>query len=127
MAAHLLEASAEDIEYEDGKFFVRGAPDNVKTIQDVTLMTTLAWDLPEGMDPGFEESQFYDPPNFVYPFGTHIAIVEVDKESGAVELQRYVAVDDCGPQINPTIVSRADPWRHRAGNRAGTLRRVHLR
>jgi carbon-monoxide dehydrogenase large subunit len=105
MAAHLLEASAEDIEYEDGKFFVRGAPDNVKTIQDVTLMTTLAWDLPEGMDPGFEESQFYDPPNFVYPFGTHIAIVEVDIESGAVELQRYVAVDDCGPQINPTIVA----------------------
>ncbi len=105
MAAHLLEASAEDIEYEDGRFFVRGAPDNAKTIQDVTLMTTLAWDLPEGMDPGFEESQFYDPPNFVYPFGTHIAIVEIDAESGAVELKRYVAVDDCGPQINPTIVA----------------------
>lgn len=104
MAAHLLEASVEDIDYDDGKFFVKGSPDNVKTIQDCVLMTTLAWDLPEGMDPGFEASQFYDPPNFVYPFGTHIAIVEVDPETGAVDLQRYVAVDDCGPHINPTIV-----------------------
>jgi carbon-monoxide dehydrogenase large subunit len=105
MAAHLLEAAVEDIEYDDGKFFVKGSPDNVKSIQDVTLMATLAWDLPEGMDPGFEESQFYDPPNFVYPFGTHIAVVEVDPITGTVELKRYVAVDDCGPQINPVIVA----------------------
>ena len=105
MAAHLLEASVEDIDYEDGQFFVKGSPDNAKSIQDVTLMTTVAWDLPEGMDPGFEESQFYDPPNFVYPFGTHIAIVEVDAETGHIELKRYIAVDDCGPQINPVIVA----------------------
>ena len=105
MAAHLLEAAVEDIDYEDGKFFVKGSPDNVKTIQDVVLMSTLAWNLPEGMDPGFEESQFYDPPNFVYPFGTHIAIVEIDEETGQVSLQRYVAVDDVGPQINPQIVA----------------------
>lgn len=104
MAAHLLEAAVEDIDYEDGKFFVKGSPDKFKTIQDATLMATLAWNLPPGMDPGMEASQFYDPPNFVYPFGTHIAIVEVEAETGVVHLKRYVAVDDCGPQINPVIV-----------------------
>lgn len=105
LAAHLLEAAVEDIDYADGKFFVKGSPDNFKSIQDIGLMATLAWNLPQGMDPGFEESQFYDPPNFVYPFGTHIAIVEVDPETGHVQLKRYVAVDDCGPQINPVIVA----------------------
>lgn len=104
MAAHLLEAAVEDVEYSDGNFFVKGSPDNAKSIQECVLMTTLAWDLPEGMDPGFEASQFYDPPNFVYPFGTHIAIVEVDPETGQIDLKRYVAVDDCGPHINPVIV-----------------------
>ncbi|MCU0513964.1 MAG: molybdopterin-dependent oxidoreductase [Anaerolineae bacterium] len=105
MAAHLLEAAVEDIDYDDGKFFVKGSPDKFKSIQEITLMATLAWSLPPGMDPGMEESQFYDPPNFVYPFGTHIAIVEVDPQTGQVTLKRYVAVDDCGPQINPLIVS----------------------
>jgi aerobic carbon-monoxide dehydrogenase large subunit len=105
MAAHLLEAAVEDIDYDDGKFFVKGSPDKAKTIQEITLMATLAWSMPPGMDPGMEESQFYDPPNFVYPFGTHIAIVEVEAETGKVELKRYVAVDDCGPQINPVIVA----------------------
>ncbi len=104
LAAHLMEAAVEDIEYEDGKFSVKGSPDKFQTIQDVTLMATLAWNMPEGMDPGFEESQFYDPPNFVYPFGAHIAIVEVDPDTGDIDLQRYIAVDDCGPQINPEIV-----------------------
>jgi carbon-monoxide dehydrogenase large subunit len=104
MAAHLLEAATEDIDYADGKFFVKGSPDTFKAIQEASLMATLAWNLPPGMDPGMEASQFYDPPNFAYPFGTHIAVVEVDPETGIVRLQRYVAVDDCGPQINPMIV-----------------------
>jgi carbon-monoxide dehydrogenase large subunit len=104
MAAHLLEAAVEDIDYADGKFFVKGSPDKFKTIQDASLMATLAWNLPAGMDPGMEASQFYDPPNFTYPFGTHIAVVEVDPEIGQVDLKRYIAVDDCGPQINPVIV-----------------------
>jgi carbon-monoxide dehydrogenase large subunit len=56
------------------------------------------------MEPGMEASQFYDPPNFVFPFGVHIAVVEIDAETGVVELKRYIAVDDCGPQINPMIV-----------------------
>ncbi len=105
MAAHLLEAAVEDIDYADGKFFVKGSPDKFKTIQDATLMATLAWNLPPGMEPGMEASQFYDPPNFVYPFGAHIAVVEVEAETGAVSLKRYIAVDDCGPQINPVIVA----------------------
>jgi len=104
LAAHLMEAAVEDIDYADGRFFVKGSPDKFKTIQDVTLMANVAWNMPPGMEPGMEASQFYDPPNFVYPFGTHIAVVEVDAETGAVQLKRYIAVDDCGPQINPVIV-----------------------
>ena len=104
VAAHLLEAATEDIDYEDGKFFVKGSPDQAKTIQDVALMANVAWDMPEGVEPGLEATTFYDPPNFTYPFGTHIAVVEVDAATGHVELQRYVAADDCGEQINPVIV-----------------------
>ena len=104
IAAHLLEAAVEDIEYEDGKFFVRGSPDQLKTIQDVALMANVAWDMPEGVEPGLESTTFYDPPNFTYPFGTHIAVVEVDPETGQIDVKRYVAADDCGPQINPVIV-----------------------
>ncbi len=104
LAAHLLEADAADIEYDDGKFFVKGSPDEHKTIQDIALMANVAWDMPEGMDPGLEASAFYDPPNFTYPFGTHIAVVELDASTGQIELKKYVAVDDCGVQINPMIV-----------------------
>ena len=104
LAAHLLEAAAEDIEYEDGRFFVRGSPDQHKTIQDIALMANVAWDMPEGMEPGLEASAFYDPPNFTFPFGAHLAVVEVDPVTGQIDLQRYYAVDDCGVQINPMIV-----------------------
>ncbi len=104
IAAHLLEAAVEDMEYADGKFFVKGSPDKSKTIQDVALMANVAWDMPEGVEAGLEASTFYDPPNFVFPYGAHVAVVEVDAQTGQVDLQRYVALDDCGPQINPTIV-----------------------
>ncbi len=104
LAAHLLEAATEDIDYEDGKFFVKGSPDQFKSIQDIALMANVAWDMPEGMDPGLDATTFYDPPNFTYPFGTHIAVVEVDTDTGHVEVKRYVAADDCGPRINPMIV-----------------------
>ena len=104
LAAHLLEASVEDMDYADGKFFVKGAPAKAKTIQDIALMANVAWNMPAGMEAGLEASSFYDPPNFVYPFGTHVAVVEVDPHTGAVALKRYVSVDDCGPQINPMIV-----------------------
>jgi carbon-monoxide dehydrogenase large subunit len=104
LAAHLLEAAEEDIDYEDGKFFVRGAPDQSKTMQEMALMANVAWNLPEGMEPGMEATTFYDTPNFAFPYGTHVAVVMVDPDNGHIELQRYVALDDCGPQINPMIV-----------------------
>ena len=104
LAAHLLEAAEADIEYADGQFFVRGAPDQAKSIQEIALMANVAWNMPPGMEPGLEASAFYDPPNFVYPFGAHVAVVDVDPDNGHIELRRYVAVDDCGPQINPMIV-----------------------
>ncbi|MBI2221479.1 MAG: molybdopterin-dependent oxidoreductase [Acidobacteria bacterium] len=104
LASHLLEAAVEDIDYGDGKFFVKGFPDRHKTIQEIALLANVAWNLPQGMDAGLEASSFYDPPNFTYPFGAHAAVVEVDAETGHVRVLRYVAVDDCGPQINPVIV-----------------------
>jgi aerobic carbon-monoxide dehydrogenase large subunit len=104
LAAHLLEAATEDIDYASGRFFVKGSPDRFKTIQDIALMANVAWNMPEGMEAGLEATTFYDPPNFTYPFGAHVAVVEVDPETGRVALKRYVAVDDCGPQINPVIV-----------------------
>ena len=104
LAAHLLEAAEEDIDYEDGKFYVKGSPDQSKSIQDIALMANVAWNMPEGMEPGLEATTFYDPPNFSYPFGTHVAVVTVDPDNGFIQLQRYVAADDCGPQINPVIV-----------------------
>lgn len=104
LAAHLLEASVEDMEYDDGKFFVKGSPNKSKTIQDIALMANVAWDLPEGMEAGLETSTFYDPPNFVFPYGSHLAVVEVDTSTGHIELTKYTALDDCGPQINPMIV-----------------------
>ena len=104
IAAHLLEAAVEDMDYDDGKFFVKGAPDSGKTIQDIALMANVAWNMPEGVEAGLEATSFYDPPNFVFPYGAHLAVVEVDPETGHVDLTRYVAVDDCGPQINPMIV-----------------------
>jgi carbon-monoxide dehydrogenase large subunit len=104
LTSHLLEAAVEDIDFANGKFFVRGFPDRHKTIQDIALMANVAWNMPQGMEPGLEATTFYDPPNFVFPFGAHLAVVEVDPETGHVELKRYVAVDDCGPQINPMIV-----------------------
>ena len=104
LAAHLLEASVDDMDYEDGKFFVKGSPDKAKTIQDIALMANVAWNMPEGMEAGLEATTFYDPPNFVFPYGAHLAVVEVDAATGHVELTGYTALDDCGPQINPTIV-----------------------
>jgi carbon-monoxide dehydrogenase large subunit len=104
LAAHLLEAAEADVEYADGSFFVKGSPDQSKSIQEIATMANVAWNMPEGMEPGLEASAFYDPPNFVYPFGAHVAVVDVDKDNGHIVLRRYVAGDDCGPQINPMIV-----------------------
>src|SRR6266566_59261 len=102
LAAHLLEASEDDIEYEEGRFSVRGAPDRAKTIQDVAFAAYT--NLPEGLEPGLEGVHYYDPPNMTYPFGTYAVVVDVDKGTGVVKVRRVVAVDDCGVRINPMIV-----------------------
>ncbi len=104
LAAHLLEAAEADMVYEDGKMFVRGAPANAKTFGEIAFASHLASSLPEGMEPGLEALSYFDPPNFTWPFGTHIAVVEVEVETGEVKLLRYVAVDDVGNVINPMIV-----------------------
>src|SRR5712672_755132 len=104
IAAHLLEAADADVVYEGGKFSVKGSPGRSKTWGDVTLMAYLAHNMPKGLEPGLEAISFFDPGNFVFPFGTHIAVVEVERETGKVKLARYIAVDDLGRVINPMIV-----------------------
>lgn len=104
IAAHLLEASPGDIEFTDNEFRVKGAPGKSQAWGTVVLQAYLAHNLPEDVEPGLEETSFYDPVNFTYPFGTHIAVVEIDPDTGEVEILRYIAVDDCGNQINPMIV-----------------------
>jgi aerobic carbon-monoxide dehydrogenase large subunit len=102
LAAHLLEAAEEDLEWERGRFYVRGTPDRAKTIQDVAFAAYT--NLPEGMEPGLEGVHYYDPPNMTYPFGTYAVVVDVDRGTGVVKVRRVVAVDDCGVRINPMIV-----------------------
>ena len=104
IAANLLEAAPEDVVAENGQYFVQGAPANAKTFQEVALAAYWYESLPEGTEPGLEAVSIFDPQNFTWPFGTHIAVVEVDGDTGEVELQRYVAVDDVGNVINPMIV-----------------------
>jgi carbon-monoxide dehydrogenase large subunit len=104
-AANLFKADEENIKFENGKVFLIFAPDQaVLTLQQVAFMTWLAWDLPEGMDPGLEATAYFNPTNFNFPFGTHIALVEVDEETGKIDVVRYVAVDDFGNVINPAVV-----------------------
>ena len=104
IGAHMLEAAPEDVTFEDGKVFVKGSPDKAKTIQEVALAAAVAHDLPEGTEPFLDDTTYYDPPNCTYPFGTHVCIVEVDKDTGHVAIKRYLAVDDVGKKINPLIV-----------------------
>jgi carbon-monoxide dehydrogenase large subunit len=104
IAAHLLEAAPEDMELKDGKYQVRGAPDKALTLGDISLAAYVPENIPLDMEPGLEATNFYDPENFVYPFGAHAAIVDVDVETGKVKVHRYVAVDDCGPAINPMLI-----------------------
>jgi carbon-monoxide dehydrogenase large subunit len=105
IAAHMLEASPGDVVSEDGKYFVRGSPDQSKSLAEVALAAHVGYDLPEGVEPYLDETAYYDTPNCTWPFGAHVAVVEVDRETGEVDLKRFVAVDDCGTRINPMIVA----------------------
>jgi carbon-monoxide dehydrogenase large subunit len=104
LAAHQLEAAVEDIEWEAGRAFVKGSPDRAMTLQDLALQAHVGYNLPEGMEPVLDSTTFYDPPNCTFPFGTHICVVEIDRDTGELTLARYVAVDDVGNVINPLIV-----------------------
>ena len=105
IAAHLLECAEEDLEFSAGTFSVKGSPDKAMPLAGVAFEAFTAHNLPDGMEPNLEAHVTYDPPNFSWPFGTHICVVEVDTETGAVDVQKFVAVDDCGHQINPLIVN----------------------
>jgi carbon-monoxide dehydrogenase large subunit len=104
IAAHQLEANPDDLDFSGGSFTVRGSPDKAMAIQEVAFGAFTAHNLPDGMEPNLQEQVTFDPENFVFPFGTHVAVVEVDPDTGHVDLVSYVAVDDCGTQINPLIV-----------------------
>jgi carbon-monoxide dehydrogenase large subunit len=103
-AAHMLEANVGDIEVDGANYRVKGSPDRVKTLQEIAFAIDLGFSLPAGMEPYLDETAYHDTPNCTFPFGTHIALVEIDEESGVVDLVRYVAVDDVGKKINPMIV-----------------------
>ena len=102
IAAHLLEVSEEDLVWEPGKFSIKGAPQKAKTIQEIALAAYT--NHPAGMEAGLEAVNYYDPPNLTFPFGSYIAVVDIDRGTGVVKIRRFVAVDDCGNIINPMIV-----------------------
>ena len=102
IAAHLLEASEDDLVWEKGKFYVKGSPDRAKTIQEITFAAYT--NFPQGLEGGLEAVSYYDPPNLTYPFGSYICVVDIDRGTGEVKVRRFVAVDDCGVRINPMIV-----------------------
>ena len=102
IAAHLLECSEVDLEWEPGKFFIKGVPDKFKTIQECAFAAYT--NMPQGMEPGLEATHYYDPPNLTFPFGSYICVVDIDRGTGEIKVRRFVAVDDCGNIINPMIV-----------------------
>jgi carbon-monoxide dehydrogenase large subunit len=102
IAAHLLEANEDDLEWERGRFYVKGSPDRGKTIGEIAFAAYT--NHPQGMEAGLEAVNYYDPPNLTFPFGSYICVVDIDKGTGEVKVRRFVAVDDCGNIINPMIV-----------------------
>ena len=104
IAAHELEVAEEDVEFAEGMLRVRGAPDRAKTVPEVAFSAFLAHNLPDGVEPGLEESATFDPVNNTFPSGAHVCVVEVDTETGLARIVKYVAVDDCGTIVNPMIV-----------------------
>jgi carbon-monoxide dehydrogenase large subunit len=104
IAAHLLEADPEDLTFSDGRFSVKGVPKKGLTIQQIALEAYMARRLPKKMEPGLSATSVFEPSNFTFPFGTHICVVEVEPQTGKVEIKKYVAVDDCGKVINPLLV-----------------------
>ena len=103
IAAYLLEVSEEDLEWEPGKFFVKGVPERSKTIQDIAFAAYT--NHPQGMEAGLEATHYYDPPNLTFPFGSYICVMDIDPKTAEMKIRRFVAIDDCGNIINPMIVT----------------------
>jgi carbon-monoxide dehydrogenase large subunit len=104
IAAHQWEASPDDVEYKHGKIGIKGDPSKSMSTADAGFLAFMGDRLPPGMEPALDATRRFEPPNFVYPFGTHVCVVEVDAQTGEVKIVRYVAVDDCGRVLNPMIV-----------------------
>jgi len=104
IAAAMIEASPDDMEWTPGHFSVRGDPEKSVAIQEVALATFAAHNLPDGVEPSLDSDATYDPDNFSFPHGTHLCAAEVDTETGMVTIRSYVAVDDIGKVVNPLIV-----------------------
>jgi carbon-monoxide dehydrogenase large subunit len=104
IAAHLLEASPSDVTLENGNFSVAGSPQKSLSFNEVAAAANFSNTLPASIEPGLETTVFWEPQACTFPFGTHICVVEVDKDTGEMRILRYVAVDDCGRQLNPMIV-----------------------
>jgi aerobic carbon-monoxide dehydrogenase large subunit len=104
LAAALLDSSAKEIRFKDGRFFVAGQEENGLDWGKLASEAYVAKNLPPGFEPGLEASSFFEPPNCTFPFGTHIVAVELDQDTGQVKILKYVAVDDCGKQVNPLLV-----------------------
>lgn len=104
VGAYMLQVPESDVVYRDGQVQVKNDGQRAKSLQEIASALWFAWDLPPGMEPGLEVTSFFDPPDFNFPFGTHLAVVEVDEQTGAVEVIRYIGVDDVGVVGNPKIV-----------------------
>jgi carbon-monoxide dehydrogenase large subunit len=104
VAAAMLEASADDLEWEKGRFFVKGDPERGKTIQEIAMGAHGSVHLPDGVEGGLDAETVYNPPNLTYPFGAYICVVDVDPGTGKVTVRRFLAIDDCGTRINPMII-----------------------
>ncbi len=104
IAATMMEANPDDIEFDQGTFSVKGSPDRSVTIQDTAMASHGPMELPEGVEGHLDAQCVYDPPNLTYPFGAYICVVDIDTGTGHVKIRRFIAVDDCGPRINPMIV-----------------------
>jgi aerobic carbon-monoxide dehydrogenase large subunit len=104
LAAHLLKANVGDVVFKDGQFSAKGKPKETLGWTQLASEAYVAKNIPRNWEPGLEASSFFEPPNCTYPFGTHIVAVEIDRDTGEIDIVKYVAVDDCGPQINPLLV-----------------------
>ncbi len=104
LASHLLEVDADDLVFSDGRLGVKGVPRRALTVQQIAQQARTAKNLPGGLDSVLSAEITFEPSNFTFPFGTHICVVEIDNETGCVEIKKYIAVDDCGKVINPLLV-----------------------